>query len=341
MKNKKTTSRKETKLTRNVLYFSAIIISITLIILAIFMLGERKTAQPSQAQSVISKQESIELSASPTEEIHAPTPTLTPTITKEVQPTPKPTQIPTIAPVELASLSTKKLGWAYSPGGKTGVPATNTESRIKMCEKFDCIWQGDTTQKKIYITMDIGYEYNNNTIKILDIAKEKDFKMTFFIVGKQSNYDIYTKLLKRIHAEGHIAASHSWNHPFYDNLYRDNGRKAIEEDLKKAEDIHIELTGFPLAKYFRFPSGEYSEAAMYVVRQAGYKSVFWSFAYRDWLIDDQPNPEESLNKIINNLHNGAVLLLHTVSNTNVQILPELVDEIRARGYEIALISDIK
>lgn len=267
----------------------------------------------------------------------------------EITSAPDPTDLPVSKPVPTepaesyneADLSTDKLGWAYSPGGSEGVPAKNTPARIELCRKFGGMWQGDTSKKKVYLTMDVGYEYNNNTAKALDIAKEKDFQITFFVVGKLFTYPAYEALLRRMHEEGHIVASHSWHHDLYDDLYRGSGSKAVTDDLRMVEDAYKVMFGEDIPKYFRFPSGEYSEAVMNVVHRAGYRSVFWSFSYRDWLVDAQPDPQDALSNMIKNLHNGIVFLLHPVSNTNTQILPELIDAIRERGYEIASLDDFE
>ena len=83
---------------------------------------------------------------------------------------------------------------------------------------------------------------------------------------------------------------------------------------------------------FRPPMGEFSEADLSVLQQLGYKSVFWSFAYRDWLVDDQPDPQEAIQTIESKSHPGAIYLLHAVSKTNTEILGQVIDDLRAQGY---------
>ena len=251
--------------------------------------------------------------------------------------TPLPTVSPTTAP---GSLSTRKLGWYYYASNKEGVPPTIPDAQKTLCSRYGGIWQGDTSKKKIAITMDVGYEYNNNTTKILDIAREKDVRIAFFVVGSLFPKANLKTMFLRMYDEGHLVANHSWNHPKYDELFVKSGRAGVEAELRKAEDAFADLTGASMEKYFRFPSGEYSEAVLSLMNDLGYKSVFWSFAYRDWLIDEQPDPAGAKKTVLKGLHNGAVLLLHTVSNTNVAILPELIDEIRARGYEIVRLDEL-
>ncbi len=238
-------------------------------------------------------------------------------------------------------LSNKLEGWSYTPAGKTGFPATTSPHRISLCDSYDGIWQDASMRKKVYITMDVGYEYNNNTSKILDIAKQKNFKINFFITGALFKTDDLKKLVLRMSSEGHLIGNHTWNHPSMPSLYKTEGEAAIKNELAKIENAYRELTGKSIAHYMRPPRGEFSEITMKLTNDMGYKTVFWSFAYRDWLLDAQPTISTARKAVIDNLHDGTVYLLHTVSNTNVAILPYLVDEIRKAGYEISLISDIK
>jgi peptidoglycan-N-acetylmuramic acid deacetylase len=323
---------------------TVILLTSTTILIGVYALGSRLDVfgGPSSGSSITSSpgippsSSASEDTSSGTSPSVSPEPTETPTPTS----TPTLTPSPTLPPASPGSLSTRKLGWFYYASNKEGVPPNISTSQKSMCDRFGGIWQGDTSVKKVYITMDVGYEYNNNTTKILDIAKEKDVQLTFFVVGNLFTKDNLKAMFLRMHNEGHLIANHSWNHPKYDELFARSGTTGVEAELRKAEDAYTDLTGEAMAKYFRFPSGEYSEAVMSFMNDLGYKSVFWSFAYRDWLIDDQPNPATARQTILKGLHNGAVLLLHTVSNTNVEILPELIDEIRARGYEIGRLDEL-
>lgn len=319
---------------------TVILLTSALILIGVYALGSNLDIFGNDASSSIESAAPSESSSYAPASSAAATPTLTAVPTAVPTSAPTATPKPTFPPVSPGSLSNARLGWSYSPSGTEGVPATTNAARIALCTKYGGIWQADTSVPKVYITMDIGYEYNGNTTKILNIAKEKNFKISFFVVGNLFAKDSLKPVFKRMYNEGHLIASHSWNHPMYWKMFAESGRQGIADDLRKVEDAYFGITGTALKKYMRFPSGEYSEATLNVMRELGYTPVFWSFAYRDWLIKDQPDPETSLKYAVKGLHNGAVLLLHTVSNTNVEILPELVDEIRARGYEIALLDEI-
>ena len=106
----------------------------------------------------------------------------------------------------------------------------------------------------------------------------------------------------------------------------------MEIEIMKLHDLVKKDFGYEMS-LFRFPRGEYSERALAVVKNCGYKSIFWSFAYVDWKVDAQPPAAESLQKAINGAHNGAIYLLHAVSSTNNAILGQLIDSVEAQGYK--------
>lgn len=182
----------------------------------------------------------------------------------------------------------------------------------------------DTEEKTIRLTFDQGYE-NGYTGIILDTLKEKGVKATFFVV-----YD-YAKrqpeLVQRMIDEGHTVGSHSWHHYSMPEL-------SDEEATKEIMDLHdymLENFGVCMTK-FRPPKGEYSERSLAITGDLGYETVLWSFAYADWDPDKQPEPQASLQKLIERAHPGAIYLLHSVSETNAGILGDFIDEMIAQGY---------
>ena len=148
-------------------------------------------------------------------------------------------------------------------------------------------------------------------------------------------------LVLRMVNEGHLVGSHTWDHPSLPTMLNEKGAAAVNAEMDKVEAAFTELTGRQIAPYMRPPMGEFSEATMQLMQKRGYKTVFWSFAHKDWVTTDQPSEAVAWKAVTDGLHNGVVYLLHTVSNTNVAILPRLIDEIRAQGYELGLVNDIK
>ncbi len=182
----------------------------------------------------------------------------------------------------------------------------------------------DTEEKTIMLTFDQGYE-NGYTAAILDTLAEKGVKATFFVV-----YDYAVRnpeLVTRMIDEGHTVGSHSWHHYSMPELTVEE----MTEEIMYLHDYMIENFGIQMT-LFRPPKGEYSELSLAVTGDLGYKTVLWSFAYADWDTDNQPDPEESLQKLIDRAHPGAIYLLHSVSETNAEILGDFIDEMLAEGY---------
>ena len=189
---------------------------------------------------------------------------------------------------------------------------------------YDAVYVGDTEEKVIYLTFDAGYEAGY-TEQILDVLKKHDVKAAFFVVGTYIENN--PELVRRMIDEGHVVGNHSWKHPNYSGL----SVEEAEQDLMKLHNYVKENFDYTM-RYFRFPSGNFSERALAEAQQLGYKSIFWSFAYRDWLTDDQPNEAEALKKIVDSACPGMIYLLHAVSKTNADILADVIDGVTAKGF---------
>lgn len=181
-------------------------------------------------------------------------------------------------------------------------------------------------EKRIIITFDQGYE-NGYTEKILDTLKEKNVKAIFFLTGDYAKKEEY--LVKRMIAEGHTLGNHGMTHASLPKL----SQKEAEEEIMSLHNFVLNNYGYEM-QYFRCPCGEYSEQALETVQKCGYKTVFWSFAYVDWKTDSQPLPAEGIEKLTKSAHGGEILLLHSVSATNAQILGEVIDNFREQGFTV-------
>ncbi len=181
-------------------------------------------------------------------------------------------------------------------------------------------------EKVIYLTFDEGYE-NGYSGQILDTLKEKGVSAVFFVTmpyAKEQN-----ELLRRMVSEGHVIGNHSVTHP-KDGMPSLSARQQLEE----FEELHKyvrEVCGFDMY-LFRPPAGIFSEQSLAVTASYGYRTVMWSFAYADWDPEKQPSKEEALAKMEGRLHNGAIYLLHAVSETNAQVLGEFIDYAVSQGY---------
>ena len=199
---------------------------------------------------------------------------------------------------------------------------------------YDAAYIGDTGEKVLYLTFDAGYE-NGCTAKILDILKAHQVPAAFFLVGNyiEKNAD----LVRRMASEGHTVGNHTMHHYDMSTL---TDKDAFAQELRDLEDLYRETTGQELAKFYRPPQGIYSEENLKMARDLGYQTVFWSLAYVDWNNDSQPSREEAFAKLLPRTHNGAVVLLHSTSQTNAEILEELLTKWKEQGYRFGTVEEL-
>ena len=192
--------------------------------------------------------------------------------------------------------------------------------------RYNAAYIGDTQEKVIYLTFDAGYE-NGCTEKILDILKEHDAPAAFFLVGNyiEKNAD----LVRRMVEEGHIVGNHTMHHPDMSKLSREAD---FSKELTDLEALFQDITGKQMPKYYRPPQGTYSKENLSMAKKLGYRTVFWSLAYVDWNNNDQPTDEEAFAKLLPRIHDGAVVLLHSTSETNARILDKLLTQWEEMGY---------
>lgn len=188
----------------------------------------------------------------------------------------------------------------------------------------------DTDEKIIYLTMDEGYE-TGCTPDILATLKEKGVSGVFFVT--KQFYDEHPEYIQQMIDEGHIVGNHTCAHPA--GGMPQLGAQAEYEDIKNLNDMVYDTFGYQM-RLFRYPEGVASKQSIALLNQMGYKSVFWSFAYRDWVLDDQMDPDEALEQCLTSLHPGAIYLLHAESTTNTAILGDFIDGARAQGYEFGV-----
>ena len=202
---------------------------------------------------------------------------------------------------------------------------------VSQLQKYDSVYLGDTSKKTVYLTFDAGYE-NGCTEKILDILKKHNVPAAFFLVGNymERNPDLVRRMVK----EGHIVGNHTMHHY---NMEKISDPAAFAEELQELEKLFLDITGKELPKYYRPPQGTYSVENLKNAKDLGYKTVFWSLAYVDWNNDAQPTKEQAFAKLLPRIHNGAVILLHSTSKTNAEILDELLTKWKAMGYSFASI----
>ena len=185
----------------------------------------------------------------------------------------------------------------------------------------------------LYLTFDCGYEFENLTSTILDVLKEKNVPAAFFCTLDHIKKE--TEIISRMINEGHIVGNHSATHPSFAEI----GREKMAEELEETENYLRENYGYA-SRFFRFPAGEYTENALDLVASLGYVSVFWSVAYNDWNVDNIQGKDYAVQTVVERLHPGAVILLHSVSRDNAAALPEIIDKARAQGYVFKALTEL-
>jgi len=201
-------------------------------------------------------------------------------------------------------------------------------------EKYDGYYIGKNEQDKIiYLTFDVGYE-NGNVEKILNVLKEKEVPAAFFVLSHFMDKE--SELIGRMFDEGHTVCNHTAHHRDMAKV----DRETFERELNALEALCLEKNGKPVAKYYRPPEGSFSEDNLKWARDMGYKTIFWSFAYADWDNQKQMSADAAKQKIISNIHPGEVMLLHPTSDTNAQILGEVIDQCRAMGYRFGTLDEL-
>lgn len=214
--------------------------------------------------------------------------------------------------------------WGLSFQSEGAPPVANASQEY--LRYFDALYVGDANQKEIYITFDAGFE-NGNTERILDALKKHGVKATFFLVGNY--FETQPELVKRMAEEGHTIGNHTYSHP---DMSKISDIQSFQTELQKNEALYRDILGSEMPKLYRPPQGKFCEENLKMAQQLGYSTVFWSLAYVDWYTDDQPTPEQAFSKLLPRIHPGAVVLLHSTSSTNAEILDELLTKWEEMGY---------
>lgn len=231
-----------------------------------------------------------------------------------------------------STLSTELLAWGFMRGENNNPPTLDIKSKTVL-DKFDGYSIGNSEKKVVYLTFDSGYEagYTENILKTL---KENNVTATFFITAHYFNTaeDLVLEMIKN----GNEVGNHTVNHKCIAQL-SDN---QIEDEIMKLHNAVYEKTGYEM-KFFRPPKGEFSEKSLDKVTCLGYTTVLWSSAYDDWDKNKQGREEYGKKKILDNLHNGAIILLHSTSQDNMNILDDVIKQIKQQGYEIKSLKEFE
>ena len=234
--------------------------------------------------------------------------------------------------VSLQDVASAIDNWGVSFQEKGKPPVGNVSQEV--LEQWDACYLGDTNEKVIYLTFDCGYE-NGYTETILDVLKKHEAPAAFFVVGHM--IESAPEIVKRMADEGHIVGNHTYHHP---DMSKISDKAAFEKELNLLCELYKETTGQDMLKFYRPPQGKFNEQNLKYAQQLGYHTVFWSLAYVDWLVDDQPTQEQAYEKLLPKIHDGAIVLLHSTSKTNAMILDDLLTKWEEMGYRFAALTEL-
>ena len=222
--------------------------------------------------------------------------------------------------------------WGLSFRKEGARPEGNAD--INQLKQYNAYYAEDTDEKVLYLTFDAGYE-NGNTPAILDALKKHGAPAAFFVVGNFIEDE--PELVKRMVEEGHIVGNHTMTHP---DMSAISTQESFQEELAGVEKLYEDLTGEPMTRFYRPPRGVYSISNLAMADNLGYATFFWSLAYVDWNQEQQPSREEAFSKLLPRVHPGAIVLLHSTSSTNAEILDELLTKWEEMGYSFAPLTQL-
>ena len=235
-------------------------------------------------------------------------------------------------PRKAAMTASADANWGLDFGESGKQPTGNTSA--EELKQYNAYFMGRDEKKEIYLTFDAGFE-NGNTSAILDALQKHHAPAAFFLVGHYIKTS--PDLVNRMVNEGHIVGNHTDHHPDMSKIL---DADAFKRELEALEVLFKETTGRDMQKYYRPPQGKYSKQNLKMACEMGYTTVFWSLAYVDWYADKQPSKEQAFQKLTSRIHPGAVVLLHSTSSTNAEILDELLTRWEEEGYTFGSLDDL-
>ena len=235
-----------------------------------------------------------------------------------------------------ANADNNAQGWYVKRNAEHKQPSL--DSPLQYISKYNAYYvdtrKADSEDKVIYLTFDAGYE-NGNVEKIVDTLIKENVPAAFFLLDNIiiKNTDLVNKMADN----NCLVCNHTLKHK---DMTKVTDKKEFANELASLEAVYKEKTGKDMAKYYRPPEGKFNEQSLKFASELGYKTIFWSLAYADWDNSNQPSEEYAKKKILDNTHNGAVILLHPTSETNAKILPDLIQEWKNQGYRFGTLDEL-
>lgn len=229
-----------------------------------------------------------------------------------------------------------KLAWWFKRDDNHGPSGCDDTIDISDYDAYylDVNTDASDDEKVIYLTFDCGYE-NGYTDQILDVLKEQDVPACFFVTKTYIRDNI--ELTKRMKEEGHQVGNHTITHP----SMPEKSYEEIIQEVTGCAEYMSEVTGYDMDPYLRPPRGEYSARSLMITHDLGYKTIFWSMAYLDYDVNNQPGTDYVVNHFNKYHHDGAIILMHNVSSSNAGALDTVIVNLKAEGYRFASLNELK
>lgn len=191
------------------------------------------------------------------------------------------------------------------------------------------IYQGNASKRQVALTFDATYG-DNQTESLLSTLAAAGVRSTWFISGIWA--ENFPSLLRAVAAAGHEIGNHSYSHPHMTQLSAAEMRDQI---LLAARAIETRIS--QRVNLFRPPFGEYNQTLLEVAAGLGYRVIMWTVDSLDW---QNPGAQAVINRVLSNMKNGAIVLMHNASPDTVQALPTIIQEIRRRGFSMRTVSEV-
>lgn len=227
--------------------------------------------------------------------------------------------------------SNEKQAWWFKRDDNHG--PSGCDDVIDISEYGGYYLDSSCDEKVIYLTFDCGYE-NSYTDEILDVLKAEDVPACFFVTKTYIRDN--QELTIRMKEEGHQVGNHTITHP----SMPEKSYEEIIQEISGCADYMKEVTGYQMDPYLRPPMGEYSERTLKLTQDLGYKTIFWSMAYVDFDVNNQPGKDYVINHFKKYHHNGAIILMHNVSSSNAEALETVIKNLKAEGYRFASLNEL-
>jgi len=237
----------------------------------------------------------------------------------------------TFASVQGVAEAKSSYGWGFKKNDNHELPDVGKYEVI--LEGHHAYYADKSGEKNIYLTFDNGYE-QGYTGKILDVLKENDVPATFFVTGQYVEEE--PELIKRMAADGHIIGNHTYHHPDLTEI----SKESMKKELNSVEEAVAEVSSQKQMQYLRAPSGTFNEQSLKWADELGYIDIFWSLAFVDWNTDKQSGWEYAYEQITDQIHPGAIILLHTVSSDNAEALSHVITDLKKEGYTFKSLDDM-